>query len=891
VYDLSILDCDIVDNNGDGIGLGDCKRAFVSRNLIDKNNYQLNVYWTTFSRFYKNNLTNGNCGFRDYYGKFNHFTNNNINGNSDGMRLEGTIDYIYDNDLKNNWNRGIEFERCEDVYVENVTITGSLRSIYIYYYSDVTIYNSSLGNSEIYLRDFSVLTLVNSTFNKDKVTFNDETNTLVVRWYIKITIMTNSNLPIQGARVVVRDGNKHTVYNQTSDSNGVCDSIACSEYVENYTKRIYFTPHNITCTNSMGVGYAHPTPVIDKYMSIVVIIKDIVKPVANAGPDQTINQHEEVKFDGSLSTDNVGIINWTWTFEIPAGFIVLFGKNPSYVFHDAGVFTVELKVSDGPNWDYDDMNVTVLDRTNPVADAGPDIHIRQYETANFDGSESQDNVEVTNYTWRFEYNGSTEYMDGPTPEFTFDLAGEFNVTMIASDALNNWASDQVIVYVTDMESPIANAGADKTIKQHATAYFDGTGSSDNIGITTWTWTFTYDDRKITLDGPEPSYTFVTVGSYTVTFRVTDATDNWAEDTMVITVRDITPPVANAGDDITINQRTSVSFDGRKSTDNVAVVNWTWSFVYGGDTVILYGPEPRFRFNDVGEYEVKLKVYDDEGNWAEDSIIIKVNDITQPKANAGGNITVEVNKLVTFDGTKSFDDVDIVNWTWTLKVGEEEIELYGPNPSYTFTEAGNYTIVLKVTDSSNNWAVDMIWVKVEGPQVADDEYEFSDEDDKEGGLSGMAIAIIIAVVAIIIVVITLYFFILKKKKDEPGEDEGSGEETAATPAPLVTPGQVPVPVAQPQMVPPSQAVQPALPPGMPRVQPQVPLQHQQPIQPPEPAVTYVMEQKVIKSAEVVPDEEAGEERGSEDKTDDTVDDERDPGVPVAGDTRPIDNDEE
>jgi len=36
-------------------------------------------------------------------------------------------------------------------------------------------------------------------------------------------------------------------------------------------------------------------------------------PVADAGPDQTVNEGATVQFDGAGSTDDTGIVNYTWT--------------------------------------------------------------------------------------------------------------------------------------------------------------------------------------------------------------------------------------------------------------------------------------------------------------------------------------------------------------------------------------------------------------------------------------------------------------------------------------------------------------------------------------------------------------------------------------------------
>ena len=71
---------------------------------------------------------------------------------------------------------------------------------------------------------------------------------------------------------------------------------------------------------------------------------------------------------------------------------------------------------------------------------------------------------------------------------------------------------------------------------NGTVYFDGTGSSDDIGITSWTWTFSYGEALVTLTGPAPNHTFLIAGTFVVGLRVQDAAGNAATDTMTVTVR-------------------------------------------------------------------------------------------------------------------------------------------------------------------------------------------------------------------------------------------------------------------------------------------------------------------------------------------------------------------
>lgn len=87
---------------------------------------------------------------------------------------------------------------------------------------------------------------------------------------------------------------------------------------------------------------------------------DTEDPVANAGPDQEVEEGETTYFDGSGSTDNAAVTNYTWTFD-DGGTQTLYGATPTYVFLDNGTYVVTLNVSDAAgNWDEDTMTVTVV---------------------------------------------------------------------------------------------------------------------------------------------------------------------------------------------------------------------------------------------------------------------------------------------------------------------------------------------------------------------------------------------------------------------------------------------------------------------------------------------------------------------------------------------------
>jgi len=359
---------------------------------------------------------------------------------------------------------------------------------------------------------------------------------------------------------------------------------------------------------------------------VITVGPDGVAPTANAGLDQTVDEDVVVTFDGSGSTDDVFILKYTWTFvdAIPQ---TLTGVSPTYVFATPGTYTVTLTIEDaGGNADADAMVVTVRDTTPPTANAGPDRTVNEDFPLPLNGAASTDNVGVANYTWTF-VDGTPQTLYGVSTSYVFATPGTYDVTLTVRDAAGNSAVDTLLVTVLDATPPTANAGLDQTVDEDALVTFDGSGTADNVGVVNYTWTFMDGTPRIRY-GISPTYTFATPGTYVVTLSARDAAGNIGTDTVTVTVRDITSPVANAGRDQTVDEDNVVTFDGRGSTDNAGVVNFTWTFTDGVPRAV-YGVTPTYTFLTPGTYEVTLTVRDAAGHAATDLVVVTVQDATNP----------------------------------------------------------------------------------------------------------------------------------------------------------------------------------------------------------------------------------------------------------------------
>ncbi|MCK5037690.1 MAG: right-handed parallel beta-helix repeat-containing protein [Thermoplasmata archaeon] len=177
---------------------------------------------------------------------------------------------------------------------------------------------------------------------------------------------------------------------------------------------------------------------------------DAVLPIAKAGDNQTISQYDQVIFDAADSTDSMGIVNYTWTFNYASQDLVVNMEKFNFTFNHYGHYEITLEVRDGAgNSATDTLWVTVLDTEDPIADAGEDQESDIDIWITFDGSGSTDNVAVFTYTWTFVYNGSIVTLDGMYPKFKFAEHDTYDVTLTITDEAGNSDTDTMQVYVAE----------------------------------------------------------------------------------------------------------------------------------------------------------------------------------------------------------------------------------------------------------------------------------------------------------------------------------------------------------------------------------------------------------------------------------------------------------
>jgi hypothetical protein len=227
-------------------------------------------------------------------------------------------------------------------------------------------------------------------------------------------------------------------------------------------------------------------------------------PVANAGPNQDVEEETTVVLDGSNSFDpDDGIEFYRWK-QVAGPSISL--SNPEVIkpiFQAPNVvgsnsLKFELTVTDfGGLKDTDTTIVNVTGGNDPpVADAGPNQNVDEETTVTLDGSNSFDPDDgIESYLWK-QVKGPAVSLSDPKavqPTFSSPDVGpdglSFTFELTVTDVGGLQASDTTIVNVIWLnDPPAANAGADQTVLEKSTVTLDGSNSFDpDDGIESYLW--------------------------------------------------------------------------------------------------------------------------------------------------------------------------------------------------------------------------------------------------------------------------------------------------------------------------------------------------------------------------------------------------------------------
>jgi hypothetical protein len=333
----------------------------------------------------------------------------------------------------------------------------------------------------------------------------------------------------------------------------------------------------------------------------------------------------------------------------------------AYVFN-AGTTTVTYTAYDAAgNYSSCSYTVTVTDNINPTLACQSNVSVNVAlgictQSVTTTDPTTADNCSVTKLTWAM--TGATVFSSAPTGinnvgTYTFNL-GVTTVTYTVYDAAGNSATCAYTVTVSDNINPTITAPA--TI--YATTNSGCTATGVSLGAPT-----TADNcsvYSVTNDAP----TAFPLGNTTVTWTVTDGSNNTATATQTVTVMDNVNPTITAPADISVCDGSTIILGTSITADNCTVYSVT-NDAPGSFTV--------------GVTTVTWTVTDGSSNTATATQTVTVNPLPTVGALAIPSQTICAGTMVTLSGAGAATYV----WTGGVNDGIGFI----PTTTTTFTVTG------------------------------------------------------------------------------------------------------------------------------------------------------------------------------------------------------------
>jgi enediyne biosynthesis protein E4 len=526
-----------------------------------------------------------------------------------------------------------------------------------------------------------------------------------------------------GALITVRAGN----------STWVKPVLLGSGYLSTNSKELHFGLGAAPAVDSIEVrwpsGLVQTIGATPVNSTLVIRESDGEAPVAGA-PNLTVLKGVPFVLDGSNSTDNVRIATWNWSVDDNGTARTAKGKTAAMALYTAGNFTGALTVADTfGNTASTSFAVEVQPFVGVWADAGRDAAVDEGQTFAFAAaggtSESPDFENTSTFTWSFTEGASPVVLTGARPSHVFTQVGTVEVRLDVVDLKGNRVSDFLNVTVLDVTSPTVRWSVPAAADEDQPVGFDASASSDNDpqfpGGATFEWSYLGHSGPVVFSGINTTHVFADPGQVSVTLRVFDSAGNGASAAFALTVRDTTPPVADAGPDRTALPGESIELSAAASTDNAFDFfqngTFDWAVPLRTGTVHLLGPTQSIAFPEPGVYVVELHVSDPGGNPSAlpGSLTVTVVDDEPPAPNGGGNRQVGVGVPVVLNGSASADNdpslLSTGRFSWEFQDGAVRQTLSGAVAAYTFTQLGAYRIRLSVFDAAGNSAAIVFTITV------------------------------------------------------------------------------------------------------------------------------------------------------------------------------------
>ena len=423
---------------------------------------------------------------------------------------------------------------------------------------------------------------------------------------------------------------------------------------------------------------------------------DVILVVSNAGGSNTATQTSLISVGAapvagfssdvngaivSLTNSSTGATTYAWDFGDGTTSSQM---NPTHTYSADGTYTISMTVTNDCGMETTTETITVVTAatvafaTSAQSGCAPLV-------VNFTDLSSG-----TVDSWLWEIDGATPNTSTEqNPDFTFETAGTYNVSLTVTNASGSYTATQSNVVIVNT-TPTANFDVNGV----GTVYtFNNTSS----GATTYTWDF---GDGMTSSEANPTHTYAADGTYNI---ILTATNTCGSVTSTETVQVVSAPlVAFAADVVSGCAPLTVNFSDQTSG---TADSWLWT-IDGATPNTSTEQNPTMTFDAAGTYDVTLTVTNSLGSFpvTQTSMIVVQNTPT-----ADFEI-VQSGSVYSFINNSS----NATSYLWDFGDGTTSTEM---NPTHTYATDGMFTITLTATNGCGDIITSQEVEIIAAPSVA------------------------------------------------------------------------------------------------------------------------------------------------------------------------------
>jgi gliding motility-associated-like protein len=446
--------------------------------------------------------------------------------------------------------------------------------------------------------------------------------------------------------------------------------------------------HSYAAAGSYTVAHSLITDVgcLSDTIRKTVVLSDVPVAGFTASAPQYCSGSTVTFTDNSTVTAPATLTKWTWNFGEGPSVTVNTNAPQTHTYAAPGTYSVTLLVEAATGCRSVTYRQDIVIGPAPVANFNLPGVCMPNGAAQFNDLSTITTGTITAWNWDFG-DGNTSTAQNPLHNYTGPSPFTVTLTVTSASGCTN-TKTQVLNSVYAEPLPAFAFPAEVCLGSPAT--FTDQSTAPGSTVAQWAWDF---GDGNTSTAQNPSHTYLTAGTYTVTLRVTSAVgcqtvNNTATHSVVVnplpTASFTSSALACVNGIITLTS-TSVANVGN-------ITQYTWTIngnpTGGNNPVITFTPTT------AGPYTVVLTVLTDKGCSAQNTTIVNVNPL--PVANFNLPAVCMPNGAAQFNDLSTIPSGTITGWNWDF--GDATTST-AQNPLHNYTGPSPFTVTLIVTSNA------------------------------------------------------------------------------------------------------------------------------------------------------------------------------------------------